>query len=482
MHERTRFTPLAAAVSATLFLLLTAVASLDARQPDEPANDLSSYRSAAERIIRAARAGNDSHTKLEELCLDVGHRLSGSKALDEAVEWAVRALRADGQDNVRAEHVMVPRWVRGRESAELIEPRRAPLAMLGLGGSVATPADGITAEVVVVGDERQLDALGDAVRDKIVLFNNPMPPYDTIRGSSYGETVRFRHGGARLAADKGAVACLIRSVTARSLRSAHTGAMSYGNGNRRIPAAALSIEDAEMIARLAARGKRVVVNLRMEARDEGMVSSANVVAELRGREKPDEIVVIGGHLDSWDVGHGAHDDGAGCVMSMEAVNILRKLRLIPRRTIRVVLFTNEENGLNGAKQYVEDHAHEMGRHVAAIEADSGGFRPTGFSFECEDRTKAAAGERQLRAIAQLMSELGPMRIRSGGSGADVGRMRSKGVFLMGLEVDGSTYFDYHHSHGDTLDKVDPRELTDATAAMAVMAYVIADMPERLGER
>lgn len=481
MHARNRFTSVAA-VSAALALIVTTSARSGAWQPEAGAGDFGDYRSAVERIIRAARAGNDSYAKLEELCLDVGHRLSGSKALDEAVDWAVRTLRADGQENVRAEHVMVPRWVRGSESAEMIEPRRTPLVMLGLGGSVATPAGGIAAEVIVVRDERELDALGEAARDKIVLFNNAMPPYDPVRGSSYGETVRFRHGGARLAAEKGAVACLIRSVTARSLRSAHTGAMSYGDGNRRIPAAALSVEDAEMIARLTARGKRAVVSLKMDSRDEGMVSSANVVAELRGREKPDEIVVIGGHLDSWDVGHGAHDDGAGCVMSMEAINILRKLKLIPRRTIRVVLFTNEENGLNGARQYVEDHAHEMDRHVAAIETDSGGFRPTGFSFECQDRGRAASGERQLRAIAQLMSELGPLRIRAGGSGADVGRMRSKGVFLMGLEVEGATYFDYHHSHADTLDKVDPRELTDATAAMAVMAYVIADMPERLGER
>jgi carboxypeptidase Q len=363
----------------------------------------------------------------------------------------------------------------------MLEPRAHTLAMLSLGGSVGTPSAGITGEVVVVRDEAELDALGEGAKDRLVLFNNPMPPYDPEKGSGYGTAVRFRGSGARLAAAKGAVACLIRSVTATSLRSPHTGAMRYGDAPSKIPAAAISIEDAEMIARLTARGQRVVVRLNMEARDEGMAPSANVVAELRGRTNPDEIVVIGGHIDSWDVGQGAHDDGAGCVIAMEALNVLRRLNLTPRRTIRVVLWTNEENGLAGAKQYAQDHADELSKHVAAVEADSGAFRPAGFSVDFEDESRRQLAVKQMEEIIELLGTIGPLRARAGGGGADIGPLRPAGVPLLGFEVEGSKYFDYHHSHADTLDKVDRHELSQCVAAMAVTAYVLADMPGRLGE-
>jgi carboxypeptidase Q len=464
-------------------LLMIALSVISAASAAEKAVEPLSVRYAepARRIIAATMAGNDAHRKLEELCDDVGHRLSGSPGMERAVEWALATLRRDGHENVRAESVMVPRWVRGRESVEMLEPRQETLFMLGLGGSVGTPPEGITAEVVVVVDESGLDALGDKARGKIVLFNNPMPPYDPEKGSGYGQAVRFRTHGARLAAEKGAVACLIRSVTATSLRSPHTGAMNYGNASRKIPAAALSIEDAEMIARLTARGKRVVVRLKMEARDEGKVPSANVVGELRGRTRPEEIVVVSGHLDAWDVGHGAHDDAAGCVMSMEAISVLRRLDLIPQRTIRVVLWTNEENGLAGARQYVEDHADELRNHVAAIESDAGAFRPLGFSIDMRDEAARSLAAEQLGDILRLLAPLGATSVHVGWSGADIGAMKPAGVPLLGLHVEGSRYFDYHHSHADTFDKVDPQELSQCVAATAVTAYVLADMPTRLGE-
>jgi hypothetical protein len=470
------------------------------------------YESVAQQIITATLAGNSAYAKLEELCDGIGNRLSGSEALTRALDWAVHTFEKDGQENVHQEPVMVPRWVRGSESLVMLEPRAHTIVLLGLGGSVGTPPEGITGEVVVVRDEAELEALGDGAKDKIVLFNNPMPPYDPEKGSGYGTAVRFRGNGARLAAGKGAVACLIRSVTATSLRSPHTGAMRYGDAARKIPAAAISIEDAEMIARLTARGQHVVVRLNMEARDEGLVPSANVVAELRGRTHPEEIVVIGGHIDSWDVGQGAQDDGVGSVMCMEALNVLRKLKLTPRRTIRVVLWTNEENGLAGARQYAKDHADELSKHVAAIEADSGCFRPTGFSLELrapregevEDPPRRAPAEpattqpyrrsesaepnpQQDRAVSQmleivhLLEPLGSMKVSAGGSGADVGPMRPAGVPLLGFEVEGSKYFDYHHSQADTLDKIDRQDLAQCVAAMAVTAYVLADMPGRLGE-
>ncbi len=469
-----------------LFGLLRACLFAGTAVADTPADrradvSFADYRATAERIIVATRAGNRAYAKLEELCDDIGHRLSGSDELERAIDWAVQKLKEDGHENVRKEPVMVPRWVRGRESLDMIEPRAHPMPLLGLGGSVGTPPDGITAEVIVVADENELDAAGDAVQGKIVLFNNPMPEYDPEKGSGYGTTVRFRGRGAHLAANKGAVACLVRSVTARSLQSPHTGAMRYGDAHKKIPAAAITTEDASMLARLTARGKRVVVRLKMEARDEGQAPSANVIGELRGRTHPDEIVVIGGHSDAWDVGQGAHDDGAGCVIAMEAISVLRRMGLIPRRTIRVVLWTNEENGLAGGRQYANDHASELPNHVAAIESDSGAFRPEGFTLEHKDPQRQQVVLAQMRELVHLLEPIGPMKASAGGSGADIGPMKSAGVPLMGLEVEGSTYFDYHHSPADTLDKVDPQHLTDCVATMAVTAYILADMPARLGE-
>ena len=352
-------------------------------------------------------------------------------------------------------------------------PREARLPMLGLGGSVGTPPEGIEAEVVVVANEAELEALGEGAVGKIILFDNPMPAFDPEKGAGYGETVRFRVGGARLAAAQGAVACLIRSVTATSLRSPHTGVMYYEDAPRRIPAAALTAEDASMIHRFQERGIPVRVKLVMGATDEGLVPSANVVAELRGSESPDEVVVIGGHLDSWDVGTGAHDDGAGCITAMEALSVLRRMGLRPRRTIRVVLWTNEENGLAGADAYAA--AHEGETHVAGIESDSGGFRPQVLSLQ---RVKDVALARdRLAVLGEMLSVVGIERTVVGGSGADLGPLESTGALLIGLRTEGSRYFDYHHSHADTFDKIDEADLTRNVAAMAALAFVLADLPE-----
>ncbi|MFQ5490934.1 MAG: M20/M25/M40 family metallo-hydrolase [Phycisphaerae bacterium] len=439
------------------------------------------YAPVAGQIIEATLKDNDAHRKLEELCYHIGHRLSGSKGLEQAVQWAARTMQADGLENVRAEPVMVPKWVRGPESLTLLEPRRETLAMLGLGGSVGTGPEGITGVVVAVADEEAFQALGEGARGKIVLFNNPMPPYHPETGSGYGKTVRFRSKGARLASEHGAIACLVRSVTATSLRSPHTGAMRYGKAKVKIPAAAVSTEDAEMLARLFARGTPAKVTLKMAAKNHGQVESANVVGELRGSELPEEVVVISGHLDSWDVGQGAHDDGGGCVMAMEAIHVLRKLNLRPRRTIRVVLWTNEENGLGGAKAYVKDHADEMSKHVAAIEADSGTFAPRGFSVDHQDQAKLSLAADQLRQILGLLGATGATDLKTGFSGADVSQMKPHGVALLGFSVEGSRYFDYHHTQADTFDKVDPEDLSRCVASIAVAAYVLADMPNRLGE-
>ena len=435
----------------------------------------------AVRIREASLANEGAWEKMEALCDGIGPRLSGSEGLEKAIQWALDTMKREGHENVRAEKVMVPRWVRGKESAFLLTPRKSRIGMLGLGGSVGTPFGGIVAGVEVVRNEEELEQLGKGAKGKIILFNNPMPPYDAKKGAGYGRTVRFRVHGARLASAHGAVAVLVRSVTAHSLRTPHTGGMNYGDAKKKIPAAAITTEDADIIARLRSRGVSVKVRLEMEAKDGGLVPSANVIGELRGREIPEEVVVIGGHLDSWDVGEGAHDDATGCVMAMEALTILRKLNLTPRRTIRVVLYTNEENGLAGARQYVKDHAGEIENHVAAIESDSGGFRPLGFSVEMKDSEREARAAEQLKQILERLSPIGATEVRRGFSGADVGRLKSGGVACLGLRVEGSKYFDYHHTPADTLDKVDPKELNLCVTAMATLAYALAEMPGRLGD-
>lgn len=436
---------------------------------------LTEHRETVERIVQSALGGNDAWSKMEQLCDGIGHRLSGSPQLEKAIDWAMAAMQQDGLDNVRREKVMVPHWVRGEESATLIDPSHMPLCVLGLGGSVGTPPEGITAPILVVADADELESLGEKVKGKIVLFNNPMPPYDPEKGSGYGTAVKYRHKGAQLCGKQGAVASLVRSVTARSLRTPHTGGTSYGDCEIKIPTAALCTEDAELLARLQRRGMTPVVNLKMGAQTLPDAESANVIGELRGREKPEEIVVLSGHLDSWDVGQGAHDDGGGCVSVMEALHVLRKLNLAPRRTIRVVLWTNEENGLRGAKQYVIDHADEMKNHVFAIESDGGVFAPQGFSLECSDADRAVHALAGVNELLALIPSLGPLKAIAGGSGADIGEMKPFGVILMGHDVEGSSYFDYHHTPADTLDKVSPQHLSQNVALLAATAYMLAEM-------
>ena len=443
-------------------------------RPETPIAD--QYREAAATIIAAADKDEGGWKKLAYLTDRIGHRISGSAALDKATAWAIAAMKADGHENVRGEKVMVPKWVRAEEWGRLTAPVERPLALLGLGGTVATAKKGLSAQVVVVGSFDELDRLGAAgVKGKIVLFNHPMRPWNEKDGPGYGEAVEYRNKGPSRAARLGAAAALVRSVTNTSFRSPHTGNTKFEDGVKPIPAAAVSVEDAELIARLAAAGDKVSVRLRTSGKTFKDVPSQNVIAEIRGREKPDEVVVIGGHIDSWDVGQGAHDDGGGCVIAMQALTLLRQLGLTPRRTIRVVLFTNEENGLNGAEQYVAQHAAELGTHVLALEADTGVFAPRGFEVEGD-----ADALRRATDIASLLEPIGGHRVEAGHSGADVGELVAKGVVGLGLSMDSSTYFDYHHSQADTLDKIRPEDLRRDIAAVAVMAYVVADMPEKIG--
>lgn len=435
-----------------------------------PTVKVDAYRAAAARIIGAALTSDRAYARLAHLTDHIGNRLSGSKNLERAIEWAVAEMKRDGLDNVRAEKVMVPHWVRGEESLEMLTPVPRKLQVLGLGNSVGTPAEGISAEAVVVRNFGELDRLGEQVRGKIVVYNVPF--------TNYGATVIYRLQGASRAARYGAVAALVRSITPVSLQTPHTGAMNYDPNQPKIPVAAVTIEVAEFLQRMSDRGDRPTLKLKMEAKFLPDAESANVIAELKGSEKPDEIVLIGGHFDSWDVGQGAHDDGGGCIVAWEAARLLKELGLKPRRTIRVVLYTNEENGLRGGNAYRDAHRAEILKHILAIESDSGVYRPEGFGLAA---TAPLQVRSNLQEIAKLLSGIGADRIAPTGGGADIGPITREGVVGASLDVEGSHYFDIHHTPADTLDKVDPRELALCVATMAVMAYTVADLPESLGK-
>jgi carboxypeptidase Q len=377
-------------------------------------------------------------------------------------------MKRDGLDNVRAEKVMVPHWVRGEESLEMLTPVPRKLQMLGLGNSVGTPAEGISAEAIVVRDFAELDRLGEQVRGKIVVYNAPY--------INYGTTVLYRLQGASRAARYGAVAALVRSITPVSLQTPHTGAMSYDPNQPKIPVAAITIEVAEFLQRMHDRGDRPTLRLKMDAKFLPDAESANVIAELRGSEKPDEIVLIGGHFDSWDVGQGAHDDGGGCIVAWETIRLLKELGLKPRRTIRVVLYTNEENGTRGGNAYRDAHRAEIPKHIFAIETDSGVYRPEGFGLA---DTAPLQVRSNLQEIAKLLAGIDADNIAENGGGADIGPLMREGVVGASLDVNGAHYFDIHHTQADTLDKVNPRELALCVATMAVMAYTVADLPENL---
>ena len=427
---------------------------------------LAPYRDATSRLVGEAVSTDAAWQRLAYLGDTFGSRLSGSPNLDAAIHWAVEEMKRDGLENVHTEAVKVPHWVRGRESLEIVGPIPQPLVILGLGNSVGTPAAGIEADLVVVHNFEELETARDRVKGKIVLFNVPF--------TSYGETVRFRSTGPSRAGALGAVAMLVRAVGPAGLRTPHTGALTYAEGQPKIPAAALTAEDAARLQRIVDRGTRVRLKLMMEAQFLPDADSANVVGEIRGRELPNEVVVIGGHFDSWDVGTGSTDDGAGCVATWEVLRMMKKLNLRPRRTVRVVLWTNEENGGRGGLGYRDHHLAELPNHVMMLESDGGVFRPTGFGFSGTDASRAKIGD-----IATLLSGIRADYVGPSGGGADIGpSVQQAGIPALALEADGN-YFLIHHTPADTIDKIDPLELARASGAIAVMTYVIAEMPERL---
>lgn len=424
------------------------------------------YSEAASLFINAATKSDAAFERVAYICDTFGPRLSGSTNLENSIDWILKEMKADGLQNVRGEEVMVPHWVRGKESVEILEPHFRSLKMLGLGGSIATPEEGITAEAYVVRSFEELINNPGRARGKIVVYNAPF--------TEYSSTVLFRTRGAIEAARAGAVASLVRSVTPFSLSTPHTGAMRYAEDVKRIPHAAITLEDAEMLQRIQDRGQKITLRLKMDAQTLPMARSRNVIAEIVGREKPDEVIVISGHIDSWDLGQGAMDDAGGCVAAWEAVRLMHKLNMRPRRTVRVVLWTNEENGLRGAREYREKHKADLKNHVLAIESDEGVFKPRGFAFKGTEKATAT-----IRQILELLQPIGATELMFDAGGADISQMEEDGVPLMDLRVEPSKYFWYHHTEADSMDKLDKNDFNQCVAAMAVMAYVVAELPERL---
>lgn len=428
-------------------------------------------RADADRLIDLALKDSTAYNRLGDLTDRFGNRISGSKALEDAISWILDKMKTDGLANVRGEAAMVPHWVRGEESAALVSPRAAPLHMLGLGMSVATPEGGITAPVLVVNSFDDLQRHAAEAKGKIVLFDYPFPT-DVAPMVGYRTAVAYRGGAPSAAAKVGAVAALIRSVTPLSMQSPHTGSTRYDSTVAKIPAAALSVEDAEMLHRMQNRGERITVSLKMSAKTLPDAPSRNVVAELRGSEKPDEVVVLGGHIDSWDVGQGAMDDGGCSVAAWEAVRLMKQLGLKPKRTVRVVLWTNEENGGRGGRAYRDAHDGELAKHSVAMECDNGVFRPNGFRFQGSD-----AGLAMVTKVGALLQRIGASRVERGEGEADVGPILQRGVPGLALDVDDTKYFWYHHTAADMMTVIDRGELARCVATMAVMAYIIADLDQ-----
>jgi len=457
-----------------LALALTFATGLPCPSPGADASPILApdIRVTAESLRETAFAGSRASEWIRSLIDQSGPRLSGSPGDRASVAWGLETLKALGFAKVRAEKVMVPVWQRGIESGDVTAPFLHKLFLTALGGSVATPEAGLEGELVEVGSLDELAEKSEAaVRGKIVFFNKRMRR--TSDGAGYGETVPVRSSGASRAAKKGAIGVLIRSVGTDSNRTPHTGSLRYEEGAPKIPAAALSNPDADLLERLDREGKPVRVRFTLGCRDRGETESANVIGEIPGRGKPEEIVLLGGHRDSWDLGEGAIDDGAGCGIVIEAARLIGGLRKRPLRSIRVVLFANEENGLAGGKTYAETHSAELERHVAALEADLGSGRPIGLAWNA-----GPSAEPLVREIAALLAPLGASDVTStGAGGADISRLILAGVPLFSVRQDASRYFDWHHTANDTFDKIEPESLDRVTAAVAVFTWVAANVPQ-----
>ncbi len=423
-------------------------------------------------IYTNALTQSKSYDWLNYLSNQIGGRLSGSVQAQQAVEYTKSQLDSLGLDRVWLQPVMVPKWVRGTPEYAYVET--APgmtntVPICALGGSVATPVGGIKANVIEVRGIEGLKELGrEKIAGKIVFFNKPMDPELINTFQAYSGSVDQRSSGAKEASKYGAVGVIVRSMNLRSDDLPHTGSMSYGDlpEAEKIPAAAISTKGANLLSATLTLNPQTKFYFRQNCRQMEDVESYNVIGEIKGTNYPDEIMVVGGHLDSWDLGGGAQDDGAGCAQSMDVLRLLKLSGYKPQRTLRVVLFMNEENGLRGGKAYAEDASKNNDRHVFALESDSGGFTPRGFSFDCSD-----ANFQRLQTWRELFEPYGIHMFTKGHSGADIGPLKNDEILLAGLLPDSQRYFDYHHAENDIFENVNKRELELGAAAMASLVYL-----------
>jgi hypothetical protein len=435
------------------------------------------------RLQQAALSSDYAYRQVAHLSNNIGPRLTGSAQAAKAVEYVAGELKAIGCE-VQLEKVKVPHWIRGEETAALVQfPGQAAnttqkIVLCALGDSVATPADGIEAEVIAVRNFDELKSLPrEKVAGKIVLFNYPFDKQMAAEGrggEAYGEAVVYRADGPSAAARQGAVACLIRSVGGADYRLPHTGQTDYTNDAPKIPAGAVTAEDADLIADLVRQGP-VRMKLVLTPQTLPDVESANVIGDIKGTEYPEQVIVVSGHLDSWDLGTGAIDDGAGVAVSMEAANLIQKLRLKPKRTIRVIAWMNEENGLAGSKQYAKDHEKEWMNHFAAMETDGGAGHPLGINIKAKPEVK-----KTFAPVAAILQGSGAGMLNLvEHCGADIGPLEKAGVPAFSPIQDSRFYFNYHHTAADTLDKIVPKELAENSAVVAVLAYALANMEQPL---
>lgn len=421
------------------------------------------YVDIANKIFSEAKKDTLAWARLAEFCDFYGYRPNGSEELENAIDNVLERFKKAGLENARKEPVEIPKWERNHAECRMTFPQQMKIPILALGTSVRTPANGIEAEVLVVKNKEDLDKKADQAKGKIVLFNRPF--------TNYSETVQYRINGANWASKYGALASLIRSVSPIENSRAHTGISKYNDSVPRIPHAAISLETANMLQRLQDRGVKPKIFLKMDCENVGKAVTNNVMAELKGSENPEEIFVVGGHIDAWDVGQGAHDDAGPCFAVFEAVQILKRLNMIPKRTIRVCFWSAEEIGIFGGKEYAAKHGKE--KHFGALEFDSGVFKPSAIGFSGEESKLESYAKLADPALSVIDPEL---KVQKGGGGADISPLKDYGVDQLSLRVDSNgEYWRYHHSETDTVEKIDAETYNNCIAVLAIAIYIYADM-------
>ena len=426
------------------------------------------------RIFTASLENGQSYENLRHLCKDVGNRLTGSHGDSLAVQWGYQKMKELGYENVRLQEFETNYWVRGEgASGKIIDGKEViPVHLLALGGSVGTEGKNIRAGVIQIDTWEELENRKSELQGKIVFYNRRMDPKNVNTFLSYGATVDQRWSGAMKAAEYGAVAALVRSVTLKDDEHPHTGSMGYSEDIVKVPGIAISGKDANVLEERLSKNPRLEIEFTSDCKNLGTVKSSNVIGEIPGSEFPDEYIVIGGHLDSWDVGEGAHDDGAGIVHAMEILHLLKEAGYQARHTIRCVLFMNEENGVGGGKIYAKEAGEKGEKHLAAFESDAGGFSPRGFHVEAADSNIESAAYDELRSWSGLLAPYNLHYFNKSHAGTDIHRLKDLGSVNFGLIPDSQRYFDYHHTTADVFEAVNERELELGAASMAALVYLV----------